>query len=454
LAAVIRQARPLLLISILVLAVAAAVAASASGAKSPDRSTQTAPDQLAGHWEGTWVREGDPLTVWMDFEKTESGYAGHFGSEDLRVADIPFQGVQVDADSVHWLLVGDESTTRFGGAIQGDHLSGMFGDEGGSGTFRLERSSKPAAPPYKQEDVHFQNGDVRLAGTLLVPDGKGPHPAILFVHGSGAEGRYASRFLADRFARAGFAALIYDKRGVGASGGDWKRATFDDLAKDALAGIALLSNDPRIRYDRVGIHGQSQGGTLAPLIASRVAGLAFVIGSSAGGVTLAESERFSLRNFVGISRMHGADSLGASAYIDRIVRVAYGGEPWSSADSAARANVGQKWYMGIPDSTDAFWWLAPRIADYDPAAYLRRVRAPVLLVYGEKDERVPVAESLGRIQTALSAGGNKDVTTKVFPNCDHTFRIPNAADGKFHWPRTPPDYLPTLIDWAREKTKR
>jgi dipeptidyl aminopeptidase/acylaminoacyl peptidase len=169
-------------------------------------------------------------------------------------------------------------------------------------------------------------------------------------------------------------------------------------------------------------------------------------------VTLPEAERFSLRNFVGISRLHGADSLGASQYVDTIVRLAYSGNSWSQADSAARANVGKKWYMGIPDSTDAFWWLAPRIASYDPAAYWPRVRAPVLLVYGEKDERVPVEESLRRIQAALATGGNKDVTTKVFPGCDHTFRFA-VTDGKFHWPRTPTDYLPTLIHWAREKTK-
>lgn len=408
---------------------------------------------LSGHWAGSWVREGDSLPVWFDFTGSDGEYAGTFGSESFRVSDIPFQGVSVDADSVHWLLVGDETTTRFSGALQGNRLNGTFSDVTGSGTFQMERTSQPAAPPYTKEEVHFKNGDVTLAGTLLMPDGKGRHPAILFVHGSGAEGRYASRFLADRFARAGFAALIYDKRGVGASNGDWKRASLDDLAKDALAGIALLSNDPRVRYDAVGIHGQSQGGTLAPLIASRAPSMAFVIASSAGGVTFQESERYSLRNFVGISKMHGADSLGASRYVDTIVNLAYAGEPWSRADSVARANVGQKWYMGIPDSTDAFWSLAPRIASYDPAAYWRHVRAPVLLVYGEKDERVPVQESIDKIQTALSAGGNKDVTTKVFIGVDHTFRFPPSADGQFHWPRTPPDYLSTLIDWARAKTK-
>src|SRR5262249_13578314 len=162
-------------------------------------------------------------------------------------------------------------------------------------------------------------------------------------------------------------------------------------------------------------------------IASHVPGMAFVIASSAGGVTFQESERYSLRNFVGIAKMHGADSLGASQYVDTIVGLAYAGEPWSRADSVARANLGQKWYMGIPDSTDAFWTLAPRIASYDPAAYWRRVRAPVLLVYGEKDERVPVQESIDKIQAALAAGGNKDVTTKVFTGVDHTFRFPPSA---------------------------
>jgi alpha-beta hydrolase superfamily lysophospholipase len=414
-------------------------------------TASTAADPLPGHWKGQWVREGSALDVWIDFTRPDSAYAGSFGSEALRVLEIPFRNVRVDGDSVHWEIVGDETTSRFAGAIAADRLAGAFTDGAARGTFTLHRTAEPTAPPYTVEDVHFSNGDVKLAGSLLVPTTGAPHPAIVFVHGSGAEGRYASRFLADRFARAGFAALIYDKRGVGTSTGDWQKAAFDDLAGDAVAALKMLAADPRIRSTAIGIHGHSQGGTIAPLIASQWPAIGFVIASSGSGVTPPESELYSYRNFLHVSRLRGDDSLHAEAYLQTIVRVAYQGEPWTRADSAAKANADAKWFSGIPERTNSFWWLAPRIAAYDPAATWRNVRAPVLLVYGAKDERVPAEASRRAIEAALRAAGNRDVTSKVFADCDHTFRIGESADGRFHWPRTPPDYLPTLTGWARSK---
>jgi dipeptidyl aminopeptidase/acylaminoacyl peptidase len=208
-----------------------------------------------------------------------------------------------------------------------------------------------------------------------------------------------------------------------------------------------------VRAGAIGIHGHSQGGTIAPLIASQWPRLGFVIASAAGGVPLPEAELYSYRNFLDISRIHGADSLRAERYLALIVHVAYGGEPWARADSAAKANQNEKWYSGIPDSTDAFWWLAPRSASYVPAEYWRRVKAPVLLVYGEKDERVPIEPSLRNIRAALAESGNADVTARVFAGSDHTFRVSESADGRFHWPRTPDGYLETLIGWAKSKTR-
>ena len=408
---------------------------------------------LAGHWTGRWEREGSVLDVGVDFTRDEHGWHGRFSSDGLRVLDVPFREVRVDSGHVGWTLAGDVTTSVFDGIRAGDRLTGTYTEGEGRGTFALRRTAASTAAPYATEEVQFANGPVTLAGSLLLPPGAAPHPAIVFVHGSGPEARYASRYLADRFARAGFAALIYDKRGVGGSSGDWQRATFDDLAGDAVAAIRMLEADRRIRSRSIGLHGHSQGGTIAPLIASRVPELAFVIGSSAGGVPLPEGERYSYRNFLGVPRLHGSDSLRAEAYVNCIVRVGYGGEPWARADSAARANAGEKWFAGIPDSTNTFWWLAPRTARYDAAAEWRRVRSPVLLVYGERDERVPVAPSLARILPALRDAGNADVTSKVFPGADHTFRIVEDADGKFHWPRTPDGYPSILIDWARARTR-
>ena len=98
----------------------------------------------------------------------------------------------------------------------GDTIAGQFREGDARGTFSLRRvDAKP--PPFKQEEVSFRNGDVTLSGTLLLPLTEELHPAVVFLHGSGSEGRYAGRFLAEYFTRHGIAALIYDKRGVGKS---------------------------------------------------------------------------------------------------------------------------------------------------------------------------------------------------------------------------------------------
>ena len=156
------------------------------------------PAPLAGHWQGQWVRDGASLDVWVDFSRSDSGYVGSFGSDALRALEIPFQSVRSDSAGVHWFLVGDATTSRFDGRITGDELSGMFKDGDAPGTIRLRRTTKSTTPPYATEEVRFANGAVTLAGTLMMPAGPEPHPAIVFVHGSGPEGRYASRYLADR----------------------------------------------------------------------------------------------------------------------------------------------------------------------------------------------------------------------------------------------------------------
>jgi len=409
---------------------------------------------LAGHWKGQWVRDGSVLELWADFTGPDSSASGSFGSDALRALDIPFRSVRRDSAGVHWELVGDAGTTAFDGRLEGDVLAGGSDDGTGRGRFRLARTVDQTAPPYAAEDVTFLDGDVQLAGTLLVPRRAGPHPAIVFTHGSGAEGRWASRWLADRFAREGFVSLVYDKRGVGESKGDWRRASFEDLARDAAAAVRMLASDGRVRRRAIGLYGHSQGGTIAPLVASQCADVGFVIASAGIGVPMIDCERYSYSNHLGLPRLHGNDSLRAAAYVDLVVRTAYEGGDWARADSAARANANEGWGGPVPARDDVYWWLSSRTAGFDAPAYWRRVRVPVLLVYGDRDERVPVGESVRRIQAALRAGGDFDVTTRVFPGADHTFRIDAPPDGRFHWPRTPDGYLETLTGWAHATVRR
>ncbi len=150
----------------------------------------------------------------------------------------------------------------------------------------LERQS-----PYRTEAVRFRSATANLGGWLLVPNTPGPHPAIVMIHGSGPSTRQSLLPFADVFARNGIAVLVHDKRGSGQSTGSFARATFDDLAQDALAGVALLKGHPDIDGQHIGLLGTSLGGWVAPHAASMSADVRFVIVEAAPATTPAEHER-------------------------------------------------------------------------------------------------------------------------------------------------------------------
>jgi len=399
---------------------------------------------LPGDWQGVWVRDGASLEVRFHFEARAGELRGSFDSDPLRAAGIPLSALQATEQGVHFELAGDVSTTRFDGAFRGDSLTGTFEDGEARGTFALARAAARREP--RQEDVSFEDGPVTLAGTLVRPASNGLAPAVVFVHGSGPEGRWASRYLAFTLARAGIASLIYDKRGVGGSTGDWRSAGFEELAADARAAVRFLRTRPGIDSARVGIHGHSQGGTLAPLVAARNPEVKFVVASSGDGVSMADCEIYSYSNALGVPSLHGPDSAMAADYVRELISVGYDGAPRGRLDSLAAAFKDRPWFAPPPAPDNPWWSISQRISGYDPTAWWRLVRVPVLLLYGEADQRVPAASSLRRITAALAQGGNFRVTRQVFAGADHTFRLPGAP-GKFAWPRTAPGYPEVIPDW-------
>ena len=404
---------------------------------------------IAGTWSGLWTKNGDDLSVTVTLNSSGDGYTGSFDSDGLQVAGIPFQKITAAKHKVHFVLSGDESVTTFDGTLTGNRIDGSFVDGNTKGKFHLVRVPAPARA-VRSRDVTFVDGDVTLAGTLIAPDSGGPYPAIMFLHGSGGEGRWANRYLAERFASAGFAALITDKRGVGQSTGDWHTAGFEDLADDAAAGIRFLRAQPEIVAGKIGIYGHSQGGTLAPLAAIRAGQIAFVIGSAAGGIDPAEMEEYSLGNSLGVSTLPPAEAADAKLFAHAIVGFGYRGVPREELDRVAAGFKGRAWYFDPPPPQASYWSFSRRIAAYQPADQWRQVKAPVLLLFGERDERVPPVQSSSAIVTALHAGGNDDVTLRMYPGADHTFTLATRDGG---WPKHVPGYADALIAWARSKTK-
>lgn len=141
------------------------------------------------------------------------------------------------------------------------------------GVEKLNRPQTPVGPfPYATEEVSFSNGDAVLKGTLVLPEGcSRKTPVLIMVTGSGLQNRDEEIYehkpfavIADALARAGIATLRYDDRGFGESTGDLVLCTTEDLKNDALAGIDLL----RKRFDKVGVIGHSEGGTIALMLAA------------------------------------------------------------------------------------------------------------------------------------------------------------------------------------------
>jgi uncharacterized protein len=402
---------------------------------------------LSGGWKGTWTKDGDALPVTVTFATTAGGFSGTFDSDSLQVTGIPFSKVTDTGGKIHLELKGDQSTTVFDGTLAADAITGTFVDGQSKGTFQLTRFDLPAASVQSRE-VTFADGDVKLAGTLLLPADAGKHPAILFLHGSGPEGRWANHYLARKCAEAGIAALIYDKRGVGQSTGDWQKVGFEPLAEDAFAGIRFLQSSPEIDAAQVGIYGHSQGGTIAPLVATRAPGLAFVIASAAGGTTPADMETYSVGNSVNLSKLPPLEQKDAQGYIHALVDVAYRGKHRAELDAMAARFKSRDWFFDPPPPSHSYWAISRQIAAFEPARWWRQVKAPVLLIYAAHDERVDPTVNARAIQAALRSGGNDRVTLKMFPDSDHTFTIIDPAK-KGGWPKREPDYSSTVLHWVR-----
>lgn len=305
--------------------------------------------------------------------------------------------------------------------------------------------------PHQQE-VEFRSGDVVLAGTLYTPRSTGPHPAVLFIHGSGDDSRDNYRLYADLLAKHGIAALIYDKRGVGGSTGSWKRSPFSVLADDALAGVQFLKNHRSVDPKRIGAWGGSEGGVIAPWIASRSPDVAFVIMQAATGVTFAKQNLYQNEQLIR-ARTDSEDEIAQGLQIVELqATYARTGEGWQAYADAKEAARGKAWSSALGPTTaaDSWWWQWYRTKlDFDPVPVLERVRVPVLCVWGGHDRLVPVAESRTAIEEALTRGGNQDVTCVVYPGADHSIQV--SSD--WHGFGPDPGYLNDLTTWVLKRTK-
>lgn len=289
---------------------------------------------------------------------------------------------------------------------------------------------------YQEEPVSFASVDAQLSGSLLTPEGEGPFPVVLFIHGSQGSDRHTYRPYADYVARHGIAALIYDKRGTGGSTGNWRQAGLDTLTGDALAAVRLLKNDPRIDGQAIGVWGISQGGWIAPLAARRDPDIAFVIGVSAAGTTPGKQEAFRIRNVLVDKGLRGMRLKMTHLLHKMLYPIGHAAtKPYVPLPKAVKNLVG-----GLAVSPF-----------FNPEPIWRQVQQPVLLVYGEADYLVDPVTSPRLIGAAMKQGGNPAPTVLTFESGDHNIRVTETGKPSevLRESRFARGYFRAKLEWIR-----
>lgn len=310
--------------------------------------------------------------------------------------------------------------------------------------------------PHRVEDIEVRNGDVVLKGRLWVPAGKGPHPAVVFAHGSGDATRNVGVWNM-HFLRLGMAVLSLDKRGAGASTGDWHASTLDDIAGDWLAGVAMLKARTDIDPKRIGVHGSSQGGWTAPLMAARSPDVAFVIVRAGSGLSL----RDTMLHEVGWSvREAGLDDIAAreaEAASARMFDLAVAGAPWSAFAAVADAHRAAPWFdHAWPLQMSEDGWGRPWVAlnaHYRAADSLRRLRVPVLWFLADRDHNVPTEASARALSDALVEAKHPDYRIVRLPDAGHGFTATTTGNNRDLGNAThmAPGYWDVMDAWLRER---
>ncbi len=310
----------------------------------------------------------------------------------------------------------------------------------------------------RHEDVRFSNADVHLAGTVIVPKRDGRRPAVILVHGSGAQDREAmlpfARFLVQR----GMAVLGYDKRGVGRSTGDWNTASFDDLAGDVVAAFEHLKTRSDVDPEQIGLLGVSQAGWIMPLAAVRAPDIAFLISVSGPGIPAAETTIDHARNEMAARGMKPETVQQIVGIMKLQYRFAQTGEGWDEYAAArerlaARLGRPPETFPALPDSP--YWGYVRRLYFYEPAPTLRQLRVPTLALFGELDTNILAEKNKAAWESALRIGGNRDYTLRVLPKANHIM-LEATAGSNAEMPtlrRFVAAYSTTVDEWLARRVR-
>ncbi|MCP4610782.1 MAG: alpha/beta fold hydrolase [Planctomycetes bacterium] len=401
-------------------------------------------------------------------------------SPDEVVYDIPVNEIHYE-DHQLILVCEDVQSTYEGRLVSGRgsiYFDGQWKQAGMSFELDLrpiEEIPRPIRPqdpqppfPYEEQEVIFENipAGIQLAGTLTIPEGAGPFPVMVTISGSGSQDRNSTFFehkpfwvIADYMARLGIAVLRYDDRGIGGSTNSSTEATTSDLAGDVEAAVSFLMDHPDIDPNRIGLIGHSEGGIIAPMVATENENIALIVLLAGPGVP---GSQILLVQTEDILRAQGAPEQYIETeliYLHRVFEILQD----NSDDEVAKEKIREAFVQTYGQSSSQeleneaeIWtsaWMRFFIL-YDPGPTLVQVTCPILALFCERDIQVNVSQNLPVMETILAQAGHTDYLIQELPELNHLFQT--AQTGVLEeYPQIEESFSPIALDligaWISER---
>lgn len=305
--------------------------------------------------------------------------------------------------------------------------------------------------PADGQDMQFRSGEFTLVGDVHLPQGEGPHPAVIVVHGDGPQTRTSTPGTQDViriFGAAGFAVFVWDKPGSGDSTGEFEHGkTLRQRAEILVDGISAIAQHPAIDGDRIGLWGISQAGWVMPLALEMTDRVAFMIVVSGGGEDSIEQTGYQLgRRLVCEGLPPGEGRLVETYFPSTAKGPSY--EDYAAAMEVLVEIEGWETFAGPELRTEADWqpWPLDTDAYFDPITVIERTTIPVLAVFGAMDRFIDPVQGAEAYGQALQSAGNPDFQVVLLPEVGHTMLTQSSMCGSGGSPSG--RYLELLEEWA------
>jgi pimeloyl-ACP methyl ester carboxylesterase len=284
-------------------------------------------------------------------------------------------------------------------------------------------------------------------------------PTILLIHGADDETRNMG-FIIPYFVAHGVNVVTYDQRGTGQSVGSWRYTGPDSKADDAIAILQALRDDARIDPKRIGVWGPSNGGWVAPIVATRYP-LAFMILKSPAAESIEENVLYEIHADLVEHPRFSSDQVAAAMAFERAMFAAIAPDAapnWPAVDEQLSQAKTQPWFSLMRIPPDLTLPPPPPVLAgfrasliYDPASTLERVKTPTLAIFGALDKNVDARDSAMRLRKAFAVGGNNALKIVTFPNADHVIEASTTGyeATSLSPDRLVPGYPELMIDWLR-----